>query len=136
VETERDAGVVELCLEHIEALRGEIGNATAAIVTNAIAGFEQSIGRQEELLGFLAVSLPAACAFAVTGNRKDKGAAFFRLKRASVDLRKANARYAALLVFSSRCARQMQSLYQVALPTAGSAEMCVGLPGESWSFSA
>jgi hypothetical protein len=136
VETERDARVVARCLEHIEALRAELGNATEAIVTNAISDFEQSIARQQELLGSLAVSLPAARALAATSNRKDKGAVFLRLDRASLDLCKVNARYTALLVLSSRCARQMQSLYQMASPTAGSAGMCVGSPAESWSLSA
>ena len=136
VETEGDARVVERCLEHIEALRVELGTATEAIVTNVISEFEQSIARQQELLGSLAVSLPAARALAATSNRKDRGAVFSRLDRASVDLCKVSARYAALLVLSSRCARQMQSLYQMTSPIAGSAGMCLGLPGESWSLSA
>ncbi len=121
---------MERCLQQIEALRAELGNATAAIVANAIGNFEQSIARQQELLGDLSVSLPAARALAAKSRGKENDAGFSRLYRACGDFRKASAPYAALLVLSSRSARRMQLLYR----TAGQAD--AGGSGESWSLSA
>ncbi len=111
-----EAGVVQRCLDQIEALGAELGTATDAIVANAVCGFEESIGRQQQLIQALSSSLPAARA---TIKGQQGGSLDVRLDEASRNLCRLNARYAALLTHTGRSMRMLRSLYSAALDAPG-----------------
>ncbi|MGI4854678.1 MAG: hypothetical protein ACRYF4_11615 [Janthinobacterium lividum] len=105
LETSVDAvSVGQLCLQQIEALRGELEAATDAIARNCLADFERSLWQQEMLSTNLRRNLAVLDTFRIDAALRT------RVQTAGFHLQQAGQTYQRLVEQSSRFATVLQDL--------------------------